>query len=142
MSGILFWLPSALWPAAELFLFMVGRLGRSRKTGGVPCRVAARWQSWGRRGRAQQFGTGAESGGAILPFRFASVEAANPSHHRAPSPLGWGAGRTAQSSGGRWQRRRLLGAENCLPASLQERALEVKLKVSGRANALGKQTPQ
>jgi hypothetical protein len=54
----------------------------------------------------------------------------------------WGAGPAAQSSAVRWQHRRLMGAENCLPASLQERALEVKLEVSGRANALGKQTPQ
>ena len=103
MSGILFWLPPAFWPAAELILFTTGRLGRSRKAGGVPCRVAAGWQNCERRGRVQQFGTGAEFGEVILLFRWASVEAANPSPHRAPSPLGWGGPgrrRKARVSGG------------------------------------------
>lgn len=140
MSGILFGLPPAFWPAAELFLLMARRLGRSRKTGGVPCRVAARWQCWGRRGRAQQFGTGAESSSTRLGSRLPEQKAI-PSHHRRPSLSGPRAGprkvwRFGGNAGGCW-------AWNTADRpSLQKRALEVKLKVGGRTEALGKETPQ
>ena len=142
MSGILFWLPPAFWPAAELFLFMAGRLGRSRKTGGVPCCVAADWQSWGRRGRAQQFGTGVEFNGTRLGSGLREQKAIR-SHHRRPK-AGWSGPRAGprkvRASGG--------NAAGCWAwktadrTSLQERALEVELKVDGRTEALGKETPQ
>ena len=121
---------------------MAGRLGRSRQTGGVPCRVAARWPSWGRRGRAQQFGTGAESNPTPLGSGLPEPKAI-PSHHRRPKACGSGprAGpRQVSASGG--------NAGGCWAwktadrASLQERALEIKLKVGGRTEALGKETPQ
>jgi len=93
-------------------------------------------------GRAQQFGTGAESNSTRLGSGLPEQKAI-PSHHRRPKAClsGPRAGpRKVWASGG--------NAGGCWawktegPPSLQKWALEVKLEVGGRTEALGKETPQ